>query len=149
MLSVIYFFRLHREPAKPVSIFHALDISLNSALAPPSPSAPSLHLSSPCNTSFIPLLTPNKYGIPLSTRQACGNTVLWKGAPSTPLVSVAITRVVQRVLETNGLPGAICSLVQGGTDVGRLMAADERIGLLSFTGSTAVGRQVRRQWRER
>ena len=75
--------------------------------------------------------------------QTCGNTVMWKGAPSTPLVSVAITRILQRVLETNGLPGAICSLVQGGTDVGKLMAADERIGLLSFTGSTAVGRQVR------
>ncbi|KAF0300566.1 Alpha-aminoadipic semialdehyde dehydrogenase [Amphibalanus amphitrite] len=82
------------------------------------------------------------YGWNSAIAMTCGNTVLWKGAPSTPLVSVAITRIVQRVLETNGLPGAICSLVQGGTDVGKLMAADERISLLSFTGSTAVGRQV-------
>ncbi|XP_043199394.1 alpha-aminoadipic semialdehyde dehydrogenase-like [Amphibalanus amphitrite] len=82
------------------------------------------------------------YGWNSAIAMTCGNTVLWKGAPSTPLVSVAITRIVQRVLETNSLPGAICSLVQGGTDVGKLMAADERIGLLSFTGSTAVGRQV-------
>jgi len=82
------------------------------------------------------------YGWNSAIAMMCGNTVLWKGAPSTPLVSVAITRIVSRVLETNGLPGAVCSLCQGGTEVGKLMAADERLGLLSFTGSTAVGRQV-------
>jgi len=72
----------------------------------------------------------------------CGNTQIWKGAPSTPLVSVAVTKILQEVLEANNLPGSICSLVQGGTDVGKKMATDENVKLLSFTGSTKVGREV-------
>lgn len=72
----------------------------------------------------------------------CGNAMIWKGAPTTPLVSVAITKVVASVLEKNGLPGAICSLCQGGTDVGQAIAEDHRIKLVSFTGSTPVGRKV-------
>jgi len=72
----------------------------------------------------------------------CGNSMVWKGAPTVPLVSVATTKIVASVLEKNGLPGAIMSLCQGGTDVGQAMAADPRMKLVSFTGSTAVGRQV-------
>jgi aldehyde dehydrogenase family 7 protein A1 len=72
----------------------------------------------------------------------CGNTMIWKGAPTTPLVSVATTRIVASVLEKNGYSGAICSLCQGGTDVGKAMAEDPRMKLVSFTGSTPVGRQV-------
>lgn len=72
---------------------------------------------------------------------AVGNTVLWKGAPSTPLVSIATTRIVTEVLKRNNLPAAI-TLCQGGTDVGKKLVADERVKLLSFTGSTKVGREV-------
>lgn len=72
----------------------------------------------------------------------CGNTMLWKGAPSTPLVSVATTRIVASVLEKNGLPGAIVSLCQSGTEVGQRMSEDPRMKLVSFTGSTEVGRKV-------
>lgn len=72
----------------------------------------------------------------------CGNTVLWKGAETTPLVSVATTRIVAEVLEKNKLPGAIASLCCGGADVGKAMAADSRIKLLSFTGSSQIGQQV-------
>ncbi|XP_052867040.1 putative aldehyde dehydrogenase family 7 member A1 homolog isoform X2 [Anopheles cruzii] len=70
-----------------------------------------------------------------------GDSVLWKGAPSTPLVSVATTRIVAEVLRRNGLPPVV-TLCQGGTDVGKRMAADPRVKLLSFTGSTEVGREV-------
>ncbi|KZS08932.1 putative Aldehyde dehydrogenase family 7 member A1 [Daphnia magna] len=72
----------------------------------------------------------------------CGNTMVWKGAPSTPLCSIATTKIVAQVLEKNNLPGAICSLVCGGADVGSAMANDPRLPLLSFTGSTRVGKQV-------
>lgn len=78
----------------------------------------------------------------LSVLKACGNTIIWKGAPSTPLVSVATTRIVADVLKKNGLPGAICSLCSGGVPIGEKMAKDPRIKLLSFTGSTEVGRKV-------
>ena len=73
---------------------------------------------------------------------ACGNTMVWKGAPTTPLTSVAITKCVADVLERNSLPGAISSLCQGGSDVGVAMAGDRRVKLVSFTGSTAVGKSV-------
>jgi aldehyde dehydrogenase family 7 protein A1 len=45
-------------------------------------------------------------------------------------------------LEKNKLPGSICSLISGGADIGESMAKDPRIDLLSFTGSTEVGRKV-------
>jgi len=72
----------------------------------------------------------------------CGNAMIWKGAPSTPLVSVATTKIVTSVLEKNGFPGAIVSLCQGGTDVGQAISEDHRIKLVSFTGSTPVGKKV-------
>lgn len=72
---------------------------------------------------------------------AVGNTVLWKGAPTTPLVSVATTKIVTEVLKRNNLPTAI-TLCQGGTDVGKKLVADNRVKLVSFTGSCEVGREV-------
>ncbi|XP_029475291.1 alpha-aminoadipic semialdehyde dehydrogenase [Rhinatrema bivittatum] len=79
----------------------------------------------------------------------CGNVCLWKGAPTTSLTSVAVTKIVARVLEENNLPGAICSLTCGGADIGTAMAKDERVDLLSFTGSTQVGKQVALMVQER
>ena len=63
-----------------------------------------------------------------------------KGAPSTSLTSLAVTKIVQQVLEANQIPGAVCSTVSGGADVGEAMARDKRVNLLSFTGSTKVRR---------
>lgn len=82
------------------------------------------------------------YGWNSAIAMVCGNSVLWKGAPSTPLVSVATTKVLARVLEANGIPGAVCCLCSGGSDIGETMARDTRLPLLSFTGSTQVGHQV-------
>jgi len=82
------------------------------------------------------------YGWNAAIAMVTGNVCLWKGAPSTPLVSVAVTRLVSEVLAANGIDGAVSSLVCGGADVGAAMAADPRIPLLSFTGSTPVGREV-------
>ena len=72
----------------------------------------------------------------------CGNCCLWKGAPTTPLVSIAISRIVASVMKANDLPPAICTLFCGGADLGEAMANDERLRLVSFTGSTAVGKKV-------
>ncbi|GAB1606209.1 alpha-aminoadipic semialdehyde dehydrogenase-like [Argonauta hians] len=78
-----------------------------------------------------------------------GNTLIWKGAPSTPLTSIATTKIVQSVLAANNLPGAISSLVCGGADIGNLMATDERVNLVSFTGSTQIGKLVSLKVHER
>ncbi len=53
-----------------------------------------------------------------------------------------IFRIVASVLEKNGLPGGVSALCQGGTDVGVRMSEDKRIKLVSFTGSTEIGRKV-------
>ncbi|NXK54356.1 AL7A1 dehydrogenase, partial [Chauna torquata] len=59
------------------------------------------------------------------------------------------SRIIAKVLEDNKVPGAICSLVCGGADIGTAMARDERMDLLSFTGSTKVGKQVALMVQER
>lgn len=56
----------------------------------------------------------------------CGDTVVWKGAPTTPLVSIATTKIVARVLERNGIPGSVASLVTGLADVGEVLVNDKR-----------------------
>lgn len=68
--------------------------------------------------------------------------MLWKGAPSTSLVTVATTKVVAGVLERNNVPGAVCTVCCGGSNIGEAMANDTNLPLLSFTGSTAVGKKV-------
>lgn len=55
---------------------------------------------------------------------------------------MAVTKILQSVLEANNLPGALCSLVSGGVDVGEGISTDPRIDLVSFTGSTEIGRKV-------
>ncbi|XP_055522737.1 putative aldehyde dehydrogenase family 7 member A1 homolog [Wyeomyia smithii] len=70
-----------------------------------------------------------------------GNCVIWKGAPSTPLTSIAITKIMDNVLKKNNLP-AVVTLCQGGTNIGKKIVTDDRVKLVSFTGSTAVGREV-------
>jgi len=82
------------------------------------------------------------YGWNSALAMSCGNTMVWKGAPTTPLTSIAITKCVADVLERNSLPGAVSTLCQGGTDVGVEMANDKRVKLVSFTGSTQVGKSV-------
>jgi aldehyde dehydrogenase family 7 protein A1 len=82
------------------------------------------------------------YGWNSAIALVCGNTVLWKGSPATNLTSVAITKILSGVLEKNGLPGSICSLVTGDAEVGKAMAESPEVELLSFTGSTNVGRTV-------
>lgn len=82
------------------------------------------------------------FGWNASIGLVCGNTLVWKGAPSTPLTTVAVTRIMQKVLEENNLPKAICSSICGGPEIGEAMASDKRLPLVSFTGSTPVGNKV-------
>jgi aldehyde dehydrogenase (NAD+) len=72
----------------------------------------------------------------------CGDVVIWKGSEKTPLCSVAVQRILARVLERNGLPEGIFSYVTGGREVGEWMTADRRIPLVSATGSIPMGRVV-------
>jgi len=82
------------------------------------------------------------YGWNNAIALACGDAMIWKGSPTTPLTSVAVIKILSKVFEANNLPGAICTLISGGADIGAAMSADERVKLVSFTGSTATGRKV-------
>jgi len=82
------------------------------------------------------------YGWNLALSLTAGNATLWKPSPSTPLCSIAVTKIVSSVLERNGIPGAVASLVTGGNDVGAAVVESHDVDLVSFTGSEAVGRIV-------
>lgn len=82
------------------------------------------------------------YGWNIAISLICGNSNIWKGAPTTNLVTVAVGKIMARVLERNGIPGAVCSIVTGGADIGQRIAEDQRLTLVSFTGSTKVGKLV-------
>lgn len=79
----------------------------------------------------------------------CGSCVVWKGAPTTPLITIATTEIIAGVLEKNNLPGAIFTAFCGGAEIGQAIACDTRISLVSFTGSTKVGLMVQQKVNER
>jgi aldehyde dehydrogenase (NAD+) len=68
----------------------------------------------------------------------CGNTVVLKPATLTPLSAVNFVTVLDEV----GVPPGVVNLVTGGADVGTRMATHDEVKVVSFTGSTAVGRLV-------
>jgi aldehyde dehydrogenase (NAD+) len=72
----------------------------------------------------------------------CGDVSLWKPSPKAPLTAIAMTKVCAPVLEAEGLGAAFSLLIGTNEDIGERLVADRRVPLISFTGSTAVGRQV-------
>jgi aldehyde dehydrogenase (NAD+) len=78
----------------------------------------------------------------------CGDSMVWKPSPITPLTAVATTRIAQRVLEANGAP-PIFNLVIGEREIGERMASDARLPLISATGSVRMGRAVGKTVAER
>jgi aldehyde dehydrogenase (NAD+) len=72
----------------------------------------------------------------------CGDPVIWKPAAPTPLCAVAVQQVANRVMADHGVTGIFTLAVGSGATVGDRMARDRRLPLISFTGSTAVGRRV-------
>jgi aldehyde dehydrogenase family 7 protein A1 len=73
----------------------------------------------------------------------CGNCQIWKGASTTSLVTVAMTKIVASVFERNGLPAGVCSMIcASGRVLGDALLEDPRLRLVSFTGSTSIGEHV-------
>ncbi|CAK9296031.1 unnamed protein product [Gordionus sp. m RMFG-2023] len=82
------------------------------------------------------------YGWNAAIALVCGNSMVWKGSPTTNLVSIATIKIISKILEKNNLPPQICGLVSGGADIGYAIAQDEKLSLVSFTGSTNSGKKV-------
>src|SRR3990167_3380907 len=72
----------------------------------------------------------------------CGNTVIWKPSPKTSLCAVAVQHICNRVCEAFGYSGIFSLLISDQAKMVENMANDDRIHLLSFTGSTAVGKKI-------
>ena len=72
----------------------------------------------------------------------CGNVTVWKPSLKTALCGVAVQKICNRVLEQHGYPGIFQLFVDSSHDLATRFVDDRRVGLVSFTGSTHVGRDV-------
>ena len=72
----------------------------------------------------------------------CGNVCIWKPSAKTPLCGIACQHILAEVLKANDMPEGISSLLISEETVGEMISNDSRIALVSFTGSTRVGRLV-------
>ncbi len=72
----------------------------------------------------------------------CGDTSIWKPSSSTPLTAVATQNIINPVLERHGLQGIMTTVIGKGSVVGEQLINDKRIPLVSFTGSTRMGKRV-------
>jgi aldehyde dehydrogenase (NAD+) len=71
----------------------------------------------------------------------CGDVCIWKPSSKTPLCAIACQNIMKTVLERNNIPEGVCNLITG-EECNELINNDKRIPLVSFTGSTRVGRHV-------
>jgi aldehyde dehydrogenase (NAD+) len=72
----------------------------------------------------------------------CGNVSVWKPSPKTPLTALAVQNLCNQILSPRGMPAVFQVFVDGGTELASRFVDDPRVALVSFTGSTAVGRKV-------
>ena len=72
----------------------------------------------------------------------CGNVCIWKPSEKTPLCSVACQNLIMDVLKENNIDEGVSCVVNGGAEVGSWIADDQRISLVSATGSTKMGVNV-------
>ena len=71
-----------------------------------------------------------------------GDTVIWKPSPKAPLCAIAVQQICNRVMQQQGLPGIFSLFITDQAALAEQMVQDERLPLISFTGSVPVGRRV-------
>ena len=79
----------------------------------------------------------------------CGNVTIWKPSEKTPLCGIACQNIISEVLKENNLPVGISSMIVGDHEIGDQLVKDKNVALVSFTGSTKVGRIVGKNVAER
>ena len=75
----------------------------------------------------------------------CGDTCIWKPSEKTPVCGVACQNIIAEVLKENNLPEGISCLINGDYRVGEMMTKDNRVPLVSATGSTRMGKIVAKE----
>mgnify|MGYP001406842167 CR=1 FL=1 len=72
----------------------------------------------------------------------CGDICIWKPSPKTPLSAIASMKICNEALQAAGFPDIFFLFNDAGTELAQGFVDDRRIPLISFTGSTHVGRRV-------
>ncbi|HBD19903.1 MAG TPA: aldehyde dehydrogenase family protein [Arenimonas sp.] len=72
----------------------------------------------------------------------CGDVCIWKPSPKTPLSAIASMKICNEALRAGGFPDIFFLFNDAGSDLAAHFVDDKRIPLISFTGSTKVGRHV-------
>lgn len=78
--------------------------------------------------------------VKLAPALAAGCTVILKGAPDTPLSTLALGEVIAQ--HTDMPPGVVNVLSSSGSDVGEALTTHPDVDVVTFTGSTAVGKRI-------
>jgi aldehyde dehydrogenase (NAD+) len=71
-----------------------------------------------------------------------GNTVIWKPSPKTPLCALAVQHICNSVMQRAGLDGVFSLFITDNNEHVQALVDDKRLPLISFTGSTAVGKNI-------
>ena len=72
----------------------------------------------------------------------CGDCVIWSPSSETPLTAIAVQKICNRVFERHGLKGVFNLVIGPSHPLGEALVQRRRVPLISFTGSTEVGRHV-------
>ena len=79
----------------------------------------------------------------------CGNTTIWKPSSSTPLCAIAVQNICNEVIAANDAPNIFSLVIGSGSTIGETMINDQNVPMISFTGSTKMGRHVSKVVSER
>jgi aldehyde dehydrogenase (NAD+) len=71
-----------------------------------------------------------------------GNSVVWKPSPKTPLCAIAVQHICNNVLTRHNYPNIFSLFISDKNELAEKFVSDTRIPLISFTGSTTIGRRV-------
>jgi acyl-CoA reductase-like NAD-dependent aldehyde dehydrogenase len=93
----------------------------------------------------VSILTPWNFPHSLNVMKVCralaaGNTVVLKPSPLTPMAGLALARIIDE--HTDIPPGTVNVVTPSGLEASKLLTTDPRIDMVSFTGSSAVGREI-------
>ena len=72
----------------------------------------------------------------------CGNVNVWKPSPKAALCGVAVQKIVNKALADQGLPPVFFLFNDASNELAQTFVDDERVNLISFTGSCAVGKKI-------
>jgi len=72
----------------------------------------------------------------------CGDTMTWKPSSKTPLTAIAVQHIVNSVTKKHQLAGIFTLVIGKGSTIGERMINDDRLALISATGSTQMGKRI-------